>query len=60
MEDKNPVNVLKMLLNQAIKVADDNISKADNFDLEAFSNVLEKYVDKLNKVKEFETYTDEL
>ena len=55
MEPKDLVKILK----QAIKLADKNIYKVDNFDLEDFSQTLDRYVDKLNKIKKFETYDDD-
>ena len=55
MEPKDLVKILK----QAIKLADKNIYKVDNFDLEDFFQTLDRYVDKLNKIKKFETYDDD-
>jgi predicted translin family RNA/ssDNA-binding protein len=53
-----PKDLVK-ILEQAIKLADQNIYKVDNFDLEDFSQRLEKYVDELNEIKEFEKYDDD-
>ena len=53
-----PKDLVK-ILEQAIKLADQNIYKVDNFDLEDFSQTLEKYVDELNEIKEFEKYDDD-
>lgn len=55
MEPKDLVKILK----QAIKLADKNIGKVDNFDLEDFSQTLDRYVDELNGIKKFETYDDD-
>jgi len=53
----NAKKELVKILKQAIKLADKNISKAHNFDLEDFSQTLDRYVDKLNEIKKFETYS---
>jgi hypothetical protein len=56
---KNKTNEKKELvkiLKQAIKLANKNISKAHNFDLEGLSQMLDSYVDDLNEIKKFETY----
>jgi len=42
---------------QAIKLANKNIDKAHNFDLEGLSQMLDSYVDDLNEIKKFETYS---
>jgi hypothetical protein len=55
----NPVTKLIEILQQAIKLADENIYEADNFDLVDFSQTLEKYVDELNEIGSFETYMQE-
>ena len=55
----NPLKNLTILLNQAIKIADENIEKAENFDLEDFSQTLEKYVDQLKKISKFKVYNEE-
>ena len=47
---------LVKILEQAIELANKNISKAHNFDLEDFAQELEKYVDKLNEIEKFQTY----
>ena len=57
---KNKTNEKKELvkiLKQAIKLANKNISKADNFDLEDLSQKLDSYVDDLNEIKKFEIYS---
>lgn len=50
-----PKDLIK-ILDQAIELANGNIGKSDNFDLESFSQTLENYVDELSKIKKFETY----
>jgi biotin-(acetyl-CoA carboxylase) ligase len=55
----NPVTKLIEILQQAIKLADENIDKADNFDLVDFSQTLEKYVGELNEIGSFETSMQE-
>ena len=55
----NPVTKLIEILQQAIKLADENIDEADNFDLVDFSQTLEKYVGELNEIGSFETYMQE-
>jgi len=59
-EAVNPLKDLITLLTQVKKIADENISKADNFDLEDFSQVIESYIDSLEEIGEFETYPEEL
>jgi predicted translin family RNA/ssDNA-binding protein len=54
--ERNEKNELVKILKQAIKLADQNISKAHNFDLENFSQMLDSYVDDLNEIEKFETY----
>ncbi len=57
---KNKTNEKKELvkiLKQAIKLANKNISKAHNFDLEGLSQMLDSYVDDLNEIKKFEIYS---
>jgi len=41
----------------AIKLANKNIDKAHNFDLEGLSQMLDSYVDDLNEIKKFEIYS---
>jgi len=55
----NPLKELVELLNQAKSLAEANIEKADNFDLEDLSYKLEEYIDELNGIEEFETYDDD-
>ena len=55
----NAKNELVKILKQAIELADQNISKAHNFDLESLSQRLDSYVDDLNEIKKFETYDDD-
>jgi len=50
---------LVKILEQAIELANQNISKAHNFDLEGLSQMLDSYVDDLNEIEEFEVYDDE-
>jgi len=52
-----PKDLVK-ILEQAIKLANQNIDKADNFDLEDFAQTLENYVEELNEIKKFETYDE--
>lgn len=54
-----PINELITLLSSAIKIANDNIQNADNFDLEDLSQVLESYVDDLKEIGDFEKFNDE-
>jgi hypothetical protein len=49
---------LVKILEQAIKLANQNVDKADNFDLVDFAQTLENYVDELNEIKKFETYDE--
>jgi len=54
---KNKPNAKKELvkiLKQAIKLANKNIDKAHNFDLEGLSQTLDRYVDDLNEIERFE------
>ena len=55
----NPLKELVSLLEKAKSLAESNIRKADNFDLEDLSYELEKYIDKLNKLGKFETYNED-
>jgi cob(I)alamin adenosyltransferase len=50
---------LVKILEQAIELANQNIGKAHNFDLEGLSQMLDSYVDDLNEIEEFEVYDDE-
>jgi hypothetical protein len=52
-----PKDLVK-ILEQAIELANQNIDKADNFDLEDFAQTLENYVEELNEIKKFETYDE--
>ena len=52
------VQELVKILEQAIELANQNVSKADNFDLEDFAQTLENYVDELKEIKKFETYDE--
>jgi hypothetical protein len=54
---RNDKKELVKILKQAIKLANKNISKADNFDLEDLSQKLDSYVDDLNEIKKFEIYS---
>jgi hypothetical protein len=58
-QEKNEKNELVKILKQAIELADQNISKAHNFDLEGLSQMLDSYVDDLNEIEKFETYDDD-
>ena len=55
----NEKNELVKILKQAIELADQNISKAHNFDLEGLSQMLDSYVDDLNEIEKFEIYDDD-
>jgi hypothetical protein len=50
---------LVKILEQAIELANQNRSKAHNFDLEGLSQMLDSYVDDLNEIEEFESYDDD-
>jgi len=50
---------LVKILEQAIELANQNRSKAHNFDLEGLSQMLDSYVDDLNEIEEFESYNDD-
>ena len=54
----NPVEKLVKLLNQAKSLAEANIEKAENFDLDDLSQTLENYIDELNEIGKFEVYED--
>jgi hypothetical protein len=58
-QEKNEKNELVKILKQAIELADQNISKAHNFDLEGLSQMLDSYVDDLNEIEKFEIYDDD-
>jgi len=51
--------VLVDLLKQAKQVSENNIEKADNFDLEDFSYRISNMIDELIDVGEFEQYDDD-
>ena len=55
----NEIEKLKLSLKQAMEIAEANISKAENIDLENMAQTLESFIDELNDIGEFETY-DEL
>ena len=55
----NPLKELVSFLNKAKSLAESNIEKADNFDLEDLSNELERYIDELNELGKFETYDED-
>jgi DNA-binding ferritin-like protein len=46
-------------LKKAAKLAEDNIDKAHNIDLEDMMQQLESYVDELEGIKKFEVYPEE-
>ena len=50
----NAKKELVKILKQAIKLANKNIDKAHNFDLEDLSQTLDRYVDDLNEIERFE------
>jgi hypothetical protein len=52
-----PKDLVK-ILEQAIELANQNVDKADNFDLEDFAQTLENYVEELNEIKKFKTYDE--
>ena len=47
------------LLKKAAKIADNNIGKADNIDLEQLSQSLEDWIGELEEIEKFEKYDDE-
>jgi hypothetical protein len=55
----NEIEKLKLHLKQAMEIAEANIRKAENIDLENMAQTLESFIDELNDIGEFETY-DEL
>jgi hypothetical protein len=55
----NEIEKLKLSLKQAMEIAEANISKAENIDLENMAQTLESFIDDLNDIGDFETY-DEL
>ena len=46
-------------LEAAKKLAENNISKADNFDLEDLSYTLDSIIEELKEIEDFEVYDDE-
>jgi predicted translin family RNA/ssDNA-binding protein len=50
----NAKEELVKILEQAIKLANKNIDKCNNFDLEDLSQTLDRYIDDLNEIKRFE------
>lgn len=56
IKNDNPVDKLITVLQQAQNIADENINNADNFDLVDFSQTIEKYIDELSEIGNFETY----
>jgi len=59
IKNNNPVDKLIVLLQQAQNIADENINNADNFDLVDFSQTIEKYIDGLKQIGDFETYDED-
>ena len=55
----NEIEKLKLSLKQAMEIAEANIEKAENIDLENMAQTLESFIDDLNDIGDFETY-DEL
>jgi hypothetical protein len=55
----NEIEKLKLSLKQAMEIAEANIEKAENIDLEHMAQELESMIDALNDIGNFETY-DEL
>jgi hypothetical protein len=45
-------------LEAAKTIAEQNIGKADNFDLEDLSDTLDSIIDELKEIGEFETYEE--
>lgn len=45
-------------LEAAKKIAEANIGKADNFDLEDLSDTLDSIIDELKEIGEFETFEE--
>ena len=56
----NEIEKLKLSLKQAIEIAEANIEKAENIDLEDMAQTLESFIDDLNNIGDFETYDEEL
>jgi len=59
IKNTNMKKELVKILEQAIELANQNRSKAHNFDLEGLSQMLDSYVDDLNEIEEFESYNDD-
>ncbi len=55
----NEIEKLKLHLKQAMEIAEANIRKAENIDLENMAQTLESFIDELNDIGDFEIY-DEL
>jgi len=50
------IEKLKLHLKQAMEIAEANIEKAENIDLEDMAQTLESFIDELNDIGDFETY----
>jgi hypothetical protein len=52
----NEIEKLKLSLKQAMEIAEANIEKAENIDLENMAQTLESFIDDLNDIGDFEIY----
>ena len=52
----NEIEKLKSYLKQAMEIANANIEKAENIDLEDMAQTLESFIDELDNIGDFETY----
>ena len=52
----NEIEKLKLHLKQAMEIAEANIEKAENIDLENIAQTLESFIDELEEIGDFETY----
>jgi len=52
----NEIEKLKLSLKQAMEIAEANIEKAENIDLENIAQTLESFIDDLNDIGDFEIY----
>jgi hypothetical protein len=54
----NEIKKLKLSLKQAMEIAEANIEKAENVDLEGMAQTLESFIEELNNIGDFETYNE--
>lgn len=59
MTNKNDITKLKTLLTEASVICLQNINEAENIDLHSMMEILDDFVDELNKIKNFEVYDEE-